>query len=350
MRFSMEMQNEIEKQILLSASIRMKSSDIVQNVSKKFDISTRTVNKYIEKLFIQKRLIKSSKEGKDTIYSPKYERNFKSFELKDFSDESIIWTKYLKEVFLEKNISRNLINALDYGMTEMINNVIDHSEAKLMNVTMALGEVDMVVMIEDDGVGIFNKLCKELDLGDIRYALMELYKGKVTSDPLNHTGEGIFFTSRLFDKFFIVSENLVFHGHKDGDEIFNDDEINAGTRVIIKQRLDMQRTVMEVFNEFSDPDAVPGFFRTVIDMKKFILEGESLVSRSQAKRFVKGFEKFLEVVLDFRDIEFVGQGFADQIFRVFTRENPKVEIIPINMNADVEFMIKRAARGSSDNL
>ncbi|MCK5764016.1 MAG: DUF4325 domain-containing protein [Clostridiales bacterium] len=344
MRFSMEMQNNIEKQILLSASIRMKSSDIVQNISQQFDISTRTVNKYIEKLFTQKRLIKSSKEGKDTIYNPKYEKHFKSFELKDFSDESIIWNKYLKEVFLEKNISKNLVNALDYGMTEMINNVIDHSEAKLMNVSIALGEVDIVIMIEDNGIGIYNKLCNDLNLGDVRYAVMELYKGKVTSDPLNHTGEGIFFTSRLFDKFFIVSENLVFHGHKYGDEILNDDKITNGTRVIIKQKLDMQRTVMEVFNEYSDTDSVPGFFRTVINMKNFILEGESLVSRSQAKRFVGGFEKFLEVVLDFKDIEFIGQGFADQIFRVFVRENPKVKIVPINMNEDVEFMIKRVAK------
>jgi len=44
---------------------------------------------------------------------------------------------------------------------------------------------------------------------------------------------------------------------------------------------------------------------TVIKMKNFILEGESLVPRSQAKRIVKGFEKFLEVVLDFKDIEFM---------------------------------------------
>jgi hypothetical protein len=46
-------------------------------------------------------------------------------------------------------------------------------------------------------------------------------------------------------------------------------------------------------------------------------EGESLMSRSQARRLMNRFDRFSEVVLDFTGVNFIGQGFADEIFRVF---------------------------------
>ena len=36
---------------------------------------------------------------------------------------------------------------------------------------------------------------------DKRQALFELSKGKFTTDPSRHSGEGVFFTSRMFDDF-----------------------------------------------------------------------------------------------------------------------------------------------------
>jgi hypothetical protein len=44
----------------------------------------------------------------------------------------------------------------------------------------------------DHGVGIFEKIMKHFNLADAREALLELSKGKLTSDPRNHSGEGIF--------------------------------------------------------------------------------------------------------------------------------------------------------------
>jgi hypothetical protein len=73
-------------------------------------------------------------------------------------------------------------------------------------------------MIHDDGEGIFKKLRRELDLADARHAVLELSKGKVTTDPAHHTGEGIFFTSRMFDSFFIHAGNIWFVHHPDKDE------------------------------------------------------------------------------------------------------------------------------------
>lgn len=53
-------------------------------------------------------------------------------------------------------------------------------------------------------------------------------------------------------------------------------------------------------------------------------------------------KNFKVLVLDFDKVPTIGQAFADEIFRVFTAKHPGVEIRCVNMNENVEFMIKRA--------
>lgn len=65
-------------------------------------------------------------------------------------------------------------------------------------------------------------------------------------------------------------------------------------------------------------------------------------ARSEARRILLGLEKFHVVTLDFDRVETVGQGFADEIFRVFTNSFPETKIVPVNMNKEVEFMVNRA--------
>ena len=75
---------------------------------------------------------------------------------------------------------------------------------------------------------------------------------------------------------------------------------------------------------------------------KLIDSGEQVyMARSQAKKLLSGLEKFEKIILDFEDIRIVGQGFVDQVFRVFKQSHPNVEIEYTNTNEDVLFMIKR---------
>lgn len=76
--------------------------------------------------------------------------------------------------------------------------------------------------------------------------------------------------------------------------------------------------------------------------------GPKLVSRSQAKRIVRDLEESREVVLDFKGVDLVGQGFADEVFRVWAREHPETNLVPIEMNGPVEFMVERAIRRSGE--
>jgi Histidine kinase-like ATPase domain len=112
-----------------------------------------------------------------------------------------------------------------HGVTEMINNAIDHSEADRVTVTMDLHDSRLLLAIKDDGVGIFSEIARALNLPDERLALLELSKGKFTTDPRNHSGEGVFFTSRMFDNFQIASGGWIFdHDEEDGHMLFDVDD------------------------------------------------------------------------------------------------------------------------------
>lgn len=68
------------------------------------------------------------------------------------------------------------------------------------------------------------------------------------------------------------------------------------------------------------------------------------ISRSEAKRFAAGLEKFERVVLDFEGLDLIGQGFAGELFRVWQREHPDVTLEVSGASRGVQLMIDRALR------
>ena len=86
---------------------------------------------------------------------------------------------------------------------------------------------------------------------------------------------------------------------------------------------------------------IPGDFdKTIVPV--CMANSSDLVSRSQARRVLKGLDLFKEVILDFKDVEYIGQSFADEIFRVFVNMNPGTVIKTQNANSEVQYMINRA--------
>ena len=83
--------------------------------------------------------------------------------------------------------------------------------------------------------------------------------------------------------------------------------------------------------------------RTVVKMFDY---GVEFVARSEAKRLLNGLEKFSHVVIDFAGVQGVGQGFADEVFRVWARSHPSIAIVTENMAAPVSFMIERARKAA----
>jgi hypothetical protein len=72
--------------------------------------------------------------------------------------------------------------------------------------------------------------------------------------------------------------------------------------------------------------------------------GAQLLSRSEARRVTVGLERFRYVTIDFTGVELVGQGFCDEVFRVFAAAHPEDVLVPTGMNESVSFMVRRARR------
>jgi len=68
--------------------------------------------------------------------------------------------------------------------------------------------------------------------------------------------------------------------------------------------------------------------------------GDNLVSRSQAKQIAARFENFSEVELDFSGVEEIGQGFADELLRVWQIAHPQTRLVASNANENVMKMIR----------
>jgi len=222
----------------------------------------------------------------------------------------------------------------------MLNNAIDHSKSKRVMVVMTRKSDLIIFSITDEGVGIFNIIKSKFKLADTMSAIQELLKGKQTTDPNRHSGEGVFFTSKMADTMSIASyEKVIFFYNKIDDfSVYNRHPFFKGTRILFQIDLDSKAIAKDIFDEYADVDE--GFTKTRIRVKLFKIK-RNLISRSEAKRIMHGLDKFEEVVLDFKGVETVGQGFSDEIFRVWSGKYPNIKIIHENTNENVDFMLKR---------
>ena len=331
---------EVIRQFILENTQKY-PSDIVQVASKKFDISRQAVNKHVQFL-VKQQAISISGATKSRRYSLCPLKELEKRYLIDVElQEDVVWRNDVK-VLLE-DFPDNVIDVWSYCFTEMFNNAIDHSSGNYIFIKIIKTAVLTEINIHDDGEGIFKKIQRELALLDESHAVLELSKGKLTTDPSRHTGEGIFFSSRMVDDFQILSGKTYFsHQHADDhDWILERHKFQTGTSVFMKMKNNSSRSIKNIFDTYTSQDSY-GFNKTVIPVQLVRYGDELLVSRSQAKRLLYRIDKFTTVILDFDGIESIGQAFADEIFRVFATNNKNIQLLHVNACKDVEKMIIHA--------
>lgn len=325
--------------------IPLHPKNIVAKASKAFSCSRTTVHRHLNRLLRDGKIIKSG-ITRQVQYFLKSDKNKEIVvSLKDKVEEHKVWQENFKNDF--ENLPKNVFDICEYGFLEMLNNAIDHSEGNEVDIDTEWDSKSIKITIWDDGIGIFRKIKNALNLGDERESALHLSKGKFTTDEENHTGEGIFFTSRAFDRIWIYSRGISYQrSNMDHDWFIEsaEDSRVVGTGLEMTINLNSKRRLQEVFSEFSheDSDGIPKFDKTHIIVELSKLGDERYISRSQARRIVLGLEKFKHVLLDFRDISTVGQGFVDEVFRVFKSKYPGIKIDFVNANDDVKFMIERS--------
>jgi anti-sigma regulatory factor (Ser/Thr protein kinase)/uncharacterized protein (DUF1330 family) len=323
------------------AEIGKHPKDIVNLVAETFSISRQAAHRHVDKM-VKENVIFAQGTTKNRTYriANLVDKSWQ-FAINGLKEDEV-WRKSVSSQL--KELTGNILNICQYGFTEMVNNTIDHSEGTTLTVHVIQTPGSISITIQDDGIGIFNKIQRELELDDNLHAILELSKGKLTTNPEKHSGEGIFFTSRMFDRFSILSGDLFFTTSSSGDDDTSDWLLEHkgmafdGTEVSMTISTNSKRTTRQVFDRYS-VDGDYGFSKTTVPVFLAQYGGENLISRSQAKRLLARFERFKEIVLDFKSVEMIGQAFADEVFRVYQNAHPQTHFSTINTNEEISQMI-----------
>ncbi len=324
-------------------NIYLNSAKLTNLVVEKFSISRQAVNVHLQNL-VKEKILLAKKNKKFITYSlnPLLKKRFKEKILAN-SNEYSLSEKTIIPILKKLNLSKNVLDLWMYGISEMINNLIDHSSSKNVEISILYNYLYTEIKIYDTGIGIFKKLEKTFQLKESHYALLELFKGKLTSDPSRHSGEGIFFTSRMFD-FFQISSGYYCFSKELSTDLWKLEELSKekiGTEITLQLNNHSQRQVNDIFLKYVVGD---DFKFTKTEVRVELAEyGEGyLVSRSQAKRILYRLENFTDVLLDFKNVEKISPAFADELFRVSKSFYPKLNINYCNAGKIVEIFIKKS--------
>ena len=330
MSFALDKKEAIKRYIL--EKIYRRESDFAAEAAKNFGISKTTVYKYVGLLTNEGKICIGS-EGKQIlkeIFFQKYE-----YENAGLSEERIY--KEVMSGVIEK-LPDNVQDIWKFAFTEMVNNAIEHSKSKTVSVTISQNALFTKALICDDGIGIFNGISEYYGMTDLDDAVFMLFKGKLTTDPEHHSGEGIFFTSKAMDSFSIFSCGKSFSVSKYwgcGKEAESVGEFQ-GTKIEMILFNDAIVKINEVFGAYTTEYA---FDKTRIPVR-FVSSCGQPISRSEARRLCFGLEKFRIAVLDFEGVRAIGQGFAHELFSVFAKSHETVKLECVNMSDEVERMVR----------
>lgn len=262
--------------------------------------------------------------------------------------EHEIFNKLRDRYNLVRGLSENMQSILFYAFTEMLNNAIEHSKSENIEIEIRKEKSNLTFIVNDFGIGVFRNVMKQRGLKSEVEAMQDLLKGKTTTRPHSHTGEGIFFTSKIADIFLLESfeyrlrvDNLI-------KDVFFEElkPAKKGTRVVFTISNNSKKHLDDIFNKFVVNTGEPGFDKTEILVRLFV-QGTIYISRSQARRIMSGLDKYKSVVLDYDRISTVGQAFADEIYRVFKNNHPSIKIESRNMIEPVKFMVDRVEKPTS---
>ena len=323
------------------------ADDLVAHTSQHFGVSRTTVHRHLNSLIKVGKVIKTGVTKQVRYALADGLRHEATFSINQQFDEFDIFAQHIKTM-LAQYANSNAFHIAEYAVTEMLNNCHDHSRGKKVGLIVQVHDKYIEFIVSDDGIGLFEKLRTFLNINDTREIMFELTKGKVTTDTENHTGEGIFFTARATDYFVIEANGFCYE--RDNlleDWSFYETAVHSGTTVKFTIERDTERSLVKMFKQYQGGEEGLDFCKTDVTVELSQLQGERLISRSQAKRVSRNLDQFASVMLDFKGVQAIGQGFADQLFRVYQATRPDFTICYKNASDDIDFMIKRSLNNSA---
>lgn len=275
------------------------------------------------------------------ILPSKFFKKLKNLELEEHKILAEIEEK-LPQISGLKEHTKNIFT---FAFSEMLNNAIEHSLSENISVEISLTDGELWFIVNDSGIGVFRNVMQKKKLRSELEAVQDILKGKTTTIPKSHSGQGIFFTSKAADVFILDSfgQQMTVNNKTHDIAVRRVGVTKRGTRVIFRIKADSHKHLSDVFKKYTNLNdgSDYGFDKTEIRVKLYTAGGVN-ISRSQARRILHGLEKFKVILFDFDKVPMIGQAFADEIYRVFKNKHPDIELQEVHMNEAVKFMIERS--------
>lgn len=323
--------------------IGSQNKEFISKAMETFSVSKTSVYAYLRQLE-NEGIIKKEPE-KPCKYDLVSQQEVFIYNTKDDLDEDVLFKRDIQPLL--EHLPKNVFDIWRYGFTEMMNNAIEHSQAEEIGCLVSRDYEKTAVFIKDNGIGVFNNIMrffKETYAQDLSVddAIMQLTAGKLTTAKKGHSGEGIFFTSRVFERFLLASDGRIFSHDNFSESLgtYAPERFKSkkGTMALMQISNTSRRKLSAVFDRFSDQ--VSGFNKTQIPIAQ-VFPDDYPMSRSEARRLAASIDRFGEVEIDFSNVENLGQAFTHELFVVFPQTHPDIVLIPTNCSKAVEGMINR---------
>lgn len=313
-------------------------NDLADHVAQRMSVTRRTANKALQRLVELQWLAREGTKNRPKFRPGLLRQVAQRYTLAGL-EEDIPWSRDFAPFF---NLPREVARMAQHAFCELLNNAIDHSEGTSVTVSLRQTQSHVQLLVSDDGRGVFDKIHEAFSLEDPTLAMLELSKGKLTSQPQRHTGRGLFFTSKIADIFDLHANERAFQRREwDGGGWLPGRALKRqGTSVYAAIALDTTRTLDGVLRAYSANGQGLAFERTVVPLRLITSALNGLDSRAQARRVTARLNQFRRAEVDFAGVSNIGHGFADELFRVFAIQQPSFELVPVNMSPEVATMVE----------
>ena len=309
--------------------------DIAALTAERFNIHRRTALEYLRRL---------QREGSLSLAGRTRARRY---ELKlraqgwwrkalERGAEHAIWAETVAPQVAD--LKDNVRAILRHGFEEVFANAALHSGADEANVLFERDAANVAVMVIDQGSGVFESVRQALGLPEPADAALELAKGRV--GVRGSPGEGLRLAMGMFDELTLSSRGLTLTARTSGDHTRFELKPSGkaeGTGVRLSIAAASPRHIQFVLDRCADG-------RGVLPVSLILSAGDALVSRAQARRLLRGAERFSRLVVDFSSVNSIGPAFADELFRVYRQENPSVDLTAENASPEIQRAIAWAHR------
>ena len=313
-------------------------------IEKKLGFSRQYIVRLLNGLMSQGEIHRRGKTRAARYYPGKASNEINHIELikeRQGLSEYAVFEEVLGRMQLNTQLNKNCLTIFDYAFTEMLNNAIDHSHSKKVWINVKFDHTNVTFIIKDLGIGAIESIKQGFEIRDDFLALEHLFKGKQTTAKEAHSGQGIFFTSKVVDTYKIATSNMEFIiDNIKADEFLRDIRQRKGTTVTCQIKMNTRRKIKDVFDKYTGDDYE--FNQNIVKIN--LSKHKRLMSRSEAKRLLLGLDEYAVLDFNFKNVDEVGQGFCDEVFRVYANRNPGKLLSYHGASDVVRYMIERSRK------